>query len=148
MDAFPHTPPRPVLLHQLSSEQRRVFLVLARRVIDADQRLTMREVEWLDHLYAETGVPAETADAPSAAGDLNHVFPDTRSRVAVVLELLLVGYTDGTIDPREIDAVRDVAAQMSIDAGTWEECLAWAERHQALVEDAASIGTHHAVGRP
>lgn len=137
-----------MFLHQLSTEQRRVFLVLARRVIDADQRLTMDEVEWLDHLYVETGVPAETADAPSTAGDLNHVFPDVRSRVTVVLELLRVGYTDGRLDPRELSAVRDVAAQMGIDAGTWEECRSWAERHQKLVQEAAVIGTRDAVGRP
>ena len=137
-----------MFLHQLDSSQRRAFLVLARRVIDADRRLSIQEVERLDLLYLEAGVPAEMADAPSNAVDLNLLFPDRQSRVAVLLDLLLVGYTDGRLDPREEAVVRDVAAQLGVDAGTWEEARGWAERHQALVREAAQIGTHHTVGQP
>lgn len=137
-----------MFLHDLDLEQRRAFLVLARRVIDADRRLTLQEVERLDRLYLEAGIPAEMADAPSNAGDLNLLFPDRQSRVICLLELLLVGYTDDRLDPREESAIRDVAAQIGVDAGTWEEARAWAEKHQALVREARQIGTHHAVGKP
>ena len=137
-----------MFLHDLDLEQRRAFLVLARRVIDADRRLTLQEVERLDRLYLEAGVPAETADAPSSAGDLNLLFPDRQSRVTCLLELLLVGYTDDRLDPREERAIRDIAAQIGVDAGTWEEARGWAEKHQALVREARQIGTHHAVGQP
>ena len=137
-----------MFVHELDLEQRRAFLVLARRVIDADRRLTLQEVERLDRLYLEAGVPAETAEAPSNAGDLNLLFPDTKSRVKVLLELLLVGHTDGRLDPREETAVRDIAAQLGVDAGTWEEARLWAEKHQALIREASRIGTHHAVGQP
>lgn len=137
-----------MFLHQLDSSQRRAFLILARRVIDADRRLSIQEVERLDLLYLEAGVPAEMADAPSNAVDLNLIFPDRQSRVAVLLDLLLVGYTDGRLDPREEAVVREVAAQLGVDAGTWEEARSWAERHQALVREAAQIGTHHGVGQP
>ena len=129
-----------MFLHELSPEQRRAFLVLARQVIDADRRLTIQEVERLDRLYVEAGVPAEMADAPGAVGDLNLLFPSDRARVVVVLDLLLVAYADSRMDPREAQAIRDVAARLGVDAATWEDALDWARRHQALLEEADSLG--------
>lgn len=137
-----------MFLHELSHEQRRAFLVLARQVIDADRRLAIEEVERLDRLYAEAGVGTEHADAPSAVGDLNILFPTDRSRVVVLLDLLLVAYADGHLHAREVQAVREVAARLEVDAGTWEGALDWARRHQALVEEAMHLGSEAAVGTP
>ena len=136
-----------MFLHELSSDQRRAFLVLARQVIDADRRLAIQEVERLDRLYVEAGVEAEHADAPSAVGDLNVLFSSDRSRVVVLLDLLLVAYADGRLHEREIAAIRDLAARLQVDAGTWEAALDWARRHHALVEEAGHLG-EHAVGTP
>ena len=135
-----------MFLHELSPEQRRAFLVLARHVIDADNRLAIQEVERLDRLYIEAGVPAEMAGAPNAVGDLNLLFGTERSRVAVLLELLLVAYADGALHPSETSALRGVAARLHMDAGTFESALDWGRRHQALVEEAAHLGS--AVGSP
>ena len=132
--------PDPMFLHDLSPEQRRAFLVLARQVIDADRRLSIQEVERLDRLYVEAGVPAEMADAPGAVGDLNLLFPSNRARVVVVLELLLVAYSDGRLDPRETQTIRDTAARLGIDAATWEDATDWAHRYQALVAEADALG--------
>lgn len=137
-----------MFLHELTPEQRRAFLVLARQVIDADRRLAIQEVERLDRLYAEAGVGTEHADAPSAAGDLNLLFPSDRARVVVVLDLLLVAYADGHLHAREVEAVRDVAARLEMDAGTWEAALDWAQRYHALLEEAAHLGSEAAVGSP
>ncbi len=135
-----------MFLHELSPEQRRAFLVLARQIIDADRRLAMQEVERLDRLYIEAGLPAETAGAPSGVGDLNLLFGTPRARVIVLLDLLLVGYADGQLDEREKAAIRSVAARLEVDAGTYEAALDWAQRHQALVEEAAHLGS--SVGTP
>jgi len=135
-----------MFLHELSPEQRRAFLVLARHVIDADHRLAMQEVERLDRLYVEAGVPAETASAPSGVGDLNLLFGTPRSRVVVLLDLLLVAYADGDLHERELASVRSVAARLGVDAGTFEAALDWAQRHQALVDEAAHLGS--SVGMP
>ncbi len=137
-----------MFLHELSSEQRRAFLVLARQVIDADHRLAIQEVERLDRLYLEAGLEAEHADAPSGAGDLALLFQTDRARLVVLLDLLLVAYADGRLHPRETEAIRRVAAQLEIDAGTWEAALDWARRYEDLVEEAAVMGTKQAVGAP
>lgn len=129
-----------MFLHELSPEQRRAFLVLARQVIDADKRLAIQEVERLDRLYIEAGVPPEMADAPAAVGDLNLLFPADRARVVVVLDLLLVAYADGRLDSRETQAVRDVAARLGVDAATWEDATDWARRYHALLGEAETLG--------
>ena len=140
-------PPAPsMFVHELSPEQRRAFLVLARQVIDADNRLAIQEVERLDRLYVEAGLGAEHADAPNGVGDLNLLFGTPRSRVVVLLDLLLVAYADGRMHPSELQAVRSVAAQLQTDAGTFEAAVDWARRHHALIEEAQHLG--EAVGTP
>lgn len=137
-----------MFLRDLDLEQRRAFLVLARRVINADHRVTLDEVERLDRLYHEAGVPAEMADAPSNAGDLNLLFGSREARVAVLLDLLLVGCVDGRLDQREESVIRDIAAQLGVDAGTWAEARDWADRYQALMRAARQIGAPYSVGQP
>ena len=129
-----------MFVHELSPEQRRAFLVLARQVIDADNRLAIQEVERLDRLYVEAGVGTEMAGAPSGVGDANLLFGTPRSRVVVLLDLLLVAYADGQLHPREVAAVRSVAAQLEVDAGTFEHALDWARRYQALVHEGEGLG--------
>lgn len=135
-----------MFLSELTPEQRRAFLVLARQVIDADNRLAMTEVERLDHLYAEAGVGTETANAPNAAGDLHLLFGTDRARSFVLLDLILVAYADGVLHPGETKALRDIAARLQVDAGTYEAALEWGRRHQELVEEAQHLG--QGVGTP
>ena len=128
-----------MFLHALSPEQRRAFLVLAREVIDADHRHAIQEIERLDRLYVEAGVPAETAAAPDATGNLGALFGTGRARVAVLLDLLLVAYADGRMHADEAAAIRRVAAHLGVDAGVYEGALDWARRHQALVDEAEAL---------
>ena len=139
--------PGPVFLAELSPEQRRAVLVLARQVIDADRRLAIQEVEGLDRLYAEAGLEPEGASAPTEVGDLNHVFSTQRARVVAVLELLLVAYADGELAASEVAAIRDLAARMELDAGVWESVLDWARRYNALLAEARRFGREAPVGQ-
>ena len=135
-----------MFLHELSTDQRVAFLVLARQVIDADRRLAMQELERLDRLYIEAGIPAETAASATSVADLEGVFPTERSRVVVVLDLLLVGYADGALHPAEETSIRQIAARLGLDAGVWEHALDWARRHQHLIREAEEMGTLASVG--
>ena len=130
-----------MFLHELSHAQREAFLILARQVIDADHRLAIQEVERLDRLYTEAGVEPEMAEAAVAVDDLQEVFTSERSRVVVVLDLLLVGYADGTLHPSESEAIRQIGARLGLDAGVWEHALDWAMRLHQLVVEAEDMGT-------
>ncbi len=135
-----------MFLHELRPEQRRAFLVLAREVIDADNRLAIQEVERLDRLYVEAGVGTETASAPAAVGDLNLLFGTPRARIVLLLELFLVAHADGQLHSDELDALRGIARRLHTDAGTFEAAVDWSRRHQQLVEEAAHLGSE--VGAP
>ncbi len=128
-----------MFIHELSPEQRRAFLVLAREVIDADNRLAIQEVERLDRLYVEAGVGTETASAPGAVGDLHLLFGTPRARIVLLLELFLVAHADGHMHAAELDALRGIARRLQTDAGTFENAVDWARRHQELVEEAKHL---------
>ena len=136
-----------MFLDELSPEQRRAVLVLARQVIAADRRLAIQEVERLDRLYVESGLEPEGSDAPTQVGDLNHVFPDARTRVVAIIELLLMAYADGEFAQTELAAVRDLAARMELDAGLWESVLDWAGRYNVLLSEARAFGRTAAYGQ-
>ncbi len=129
-----------MFLHEHSHGQRESFLILARQVIDADHKLAIQEVERLDRLYTEAGMEPEMAESAVAIDDLQSVFTSERSRVVVILDLLLVGYADGTLHPSEADAIRQMGARLGLDAGVWEHALDWARRHHQLVLEAEDIG--------
>ena len=62
-----------------------------------------------------------------------------------MLELLLVAYADGRLDPRETQTIRDVAARLGVDAATWEDATDWAHRYQALIAEADALGKGKSV---
>lgn len=130
-----------MFLHELSHDQRSAFLILARQVIDADHRLAIQEVERLDRLYTEAGMEPEMAEAALAVDDLQSIFTSERSRVVVIIDLLLVGYADGVLHESEVAAIRKIGARLGIDAGVWEHALDWAWRHHQLVQEAENMGT-------
>ena len=129
-----------MFLAELNPEQQRAFLILARQVIAADERLALQELERLEALYREVGLPTEAPDAPDAVGDLNFMFETPRARAVVVVELLLVAYADGRVDEREDAAVRRLAERMEVEEPEWETMRGWARRHAALVAEAQAFG--------
>lgn len=130
-----------MFLHELTADQRSAFLILARQVIDADHRLAIQEVERLDRLYTEAGLEPEMAEAAVAVDDIQSIFISERSRVVVILDLLLVGYADGDLHTNEEAAIRAIGARLGLDAGVWEHALDWALRHHKLVQEAEDMGT-------
>ena len=129
-----------MFLSELTAEQKRAFLVLARQVIAADERLALQELERLEALYHEAGLPAETSAAPDVVADLNYMFPAPRDRAVVVLELLLVALADATVDRRELAAVRAVAEGMGVEEADWAAMRDWAGRFADLVAEARAFG--------
>ena len=125
-----------MFLHELTTEQKRAFLVLARQVIAADERLAMQEVERLEALYREADVPAETSAAPDVVGDVNYMFDTPRARAVVLLELLLVAYADGDFDARENQTIQDAAKAMGLSETHWAHLHDWARRLVALRQEA------------
>jgi hypothetical protein len=129
-----------MFLSELTSEQKRAFLVLARQVIAADERLALQELERLEALYHEANLPPETPAAPDVVADLNYMFPSERARAVVTLELLMVALADASVDRRELTAVRSIAEGMEVDEEAWGAMRDWAGRYADLVAEARTFG--------
>lgn len=114
-------------------------MVLARRVVAADDRYAFGEIERLDLLYREMELPAVDAGEPDDAGDLNLLFDTPQSRALVVLNLLLVAHADGALDAREAAAVRRVADGLGVGEDDLVRMEAWAERYAVLVREADEV---------
>ena len=123
-------------LHELTREQQRAFMVLARQVVAADDRLALDEVQGLDLLYREMQLPAADGGAPADALDLNLLFETPRARAVAVVNLLLLAYADGALDERERDLVRRTADRLDVDAVDLTAMEGWAARYVALVQEA------------
>jgi hypothetical protein len=128
-----------MFLHELTPDQQRAVLILARQVIAADHRLAMQELERLEALYRETGLPAETSEAPDVVADLNYMFPEPRGRAVVLIELLLVAHADDEIHAREHESIRAIADRMQVGEERWVMLVDWAARFAALRQEAAAF---------
>ncbi|HYE95290.1 MAG TPA: TerB family tellurite resistance protein [Rubricoccaceae bacterium] len=130
-------------LHELSREQQRAFLILARQVVTADDRLALQEVERLDLLGREMGLSDLPADAPDAVADANYLFETPKARTLALLNLLLVALADGALDEREYAVVRRVAAAFPVAEDEWMWMVDWARRYAALQGEAESFWETH-----
>lgn len=130
-----------MFLRELTTEQKRALLILARQVIAADERLALSEVELLDHLYDEAGLASEGASAPDQVGDLNYLFDTARARAVVLINLLLVAHADGRVDPKENDAIWGIAMRLRVEAPAFDRLQAWAYRYAGLMAEGLAFGT-------
>ena len=128
-------------LYELTREQQRAFMVLARQVVAADDRLAMSEVEGLDLLYREMELPAADAGEPGDALDLNYLFDTPRARAVVLLNLLLLAHTDGA-GQEEREVIHRTADRLDVEPEALAAMEAWADRYMALVGEVDGFYGH------
>lgn len=128
-----------MFLNELTREQQKAFCILARQVIAADERLAMKELESLEAIYRETGLDAETAEAPDVALDLNYLFDTPRSRAVVFIELVLLAFADGVFDARENEAVTSFGDAMQLSESVRKDAYNWARRFVAMKTEGEEI---------
>ncbi|CAN5580077.1 hypothetical protein BH23BAC4_BH23BAC4_06500 [soil metagenome] len=119
-----------MLLSRLNPEQQQALLVLARRVVEADHRLTMQEVEALEGRLQESVLDSEPTYRDVA--DLPLMFPERSAQIALLLELLMIGSTDGHLADAELAEVRCAADAFQLDYAEWERIVDWSRRYRAL----------------
>lgn len=129
---------REMFLSSLTSAQQATFLALADRVIHADGRLAAEEAAILDALRREIPepdlVPSDTEDA-----SLPVTFPDRRSRVSAVLELIGIAHADGHFDETEGEVIAEIEDAFGFSQTDRALLRDWVLRQLALVRDAEEL---------
>jgi len=122
----------------LDIDEKRAFALLAEKMIEADGIVIGREAAVLESLKAEMGTVGSKDDDRSIE-ELARVFKDKRSRVAALLELFGLAYTDTDFDLSEQSLIASVAQDMDLGS---EEIVAlekWVQDHVELVRRALAL---------
>ena len=123
-----------MFLNLLDSDEKRAFAELAEKMIKADGLVIGREEAALASLKAEMGI--------SGSGDgrevdeLAGVFHSWRSKIAALLELIGLGYSDVSYSVNEQSLVDELARHMGLTPDEVEEVEAWVREHVSLVRRA------------
>jgi uncharacterized tellurite resistance protein B-like protein len=124
-----------VYLNLLDDDEKRAFAELAEKMIEADGLVIGREASALAALKAEMGV-SETGGGDSSVEELAGVFKSRRSKIAALLELIGLGYSDTAFSVNEESLVNTVANQMAISPGDLHQIEQWVQEHFGLVRRA------------
>ncbi len=123
-----------MFLNLLDNDEKRAFAELAEKMIEADGLVIGREAAALAALKAEMGVSGG-GDGRSVEA-LAGVFTSWRSKVAALLELIGLGYTDVNYSVNEKSMVDVVADQMGLTKDELAEVEAWVREHVSLIRRA------------
>ena len=122
-------------LNLLDDDEKRAFAELAERMIEADGLVVGREQAAVAALKAEMGL-ADAREGVRTVDELAGVFKDRRSKIAALLELIGLGYSDTSFSVDEESLVNAVANRMAISPDELHNIEAWVQEHFALVRRA------------
>ena len=120
-----------MFLNMLDIDEKRAFTLLAERLIEADGIVVGRE----EVALAEMGV-GQSGDVARSVEELSGVFKDRSSRVAALLELFGLAYSDKSFDMGELSLIASVAHFMGLSGDELEALEKWVRDHVSLVRRA------------
>lgn len=123
-----------MFVQYLTERQQSALLHYAYEVIRADGSVDARELNRLDVLRDQTepGVQAEDV----AIEDLPELFDDRMSRLALLFEVIGMGYADEEFDPRESKLINAMAKALTIEEDEVLNIISWVRRQLLLVKEA------------
>jgi uncharacterized tellurite resistance protein B-like protein len=124
-----------VYLNMLDNDEKVAFAELAERMIEADGLVVGREATALAALKAEAGV-GESGGGSRTVDELAGVFQNRRSKVAALLELIGLGYSDTSFSVSEESLINTVANRMAIAPDELHNIETWVQEHFSLVRRA------------
>lgn len=127
-----------MFLENLSDGEKAAFLGLAKRLVEADEILSPKEIQLLASLTDAAGVAA----ANGTVADLAAAFHTRQCKASALLELLGLGLSDGEYHPAEATLVAEISNAFGFtkEELTWME--SWIVRQASLIEEAADFMGH------
>lgn len=127
-----------MFLNMLDDEEKRAFVLLAERLIEADGIVVGSEAAALAALKAEMGVDDVVGQEVSIE-ELAYTFKDRRSRVAALLELFGLAHSDSNFHMSEVSLIASVAYFMGFDDREIDVLENWVQEYVSLVRNALAI---------
>jgi len=124
-----------VFLNMLDNDEKGAFAELAEKMIEADGLVIGREAAALAALKAEMGI-ADAGGGGRSVDELAGVFKGRGPKVAALLELISLGYSDTSFSIGEESLVNAVANRMAVSPNELHDIEAWVQEHFGLVRRA------------
>lgn len=128
-----------MFLYSLSQEQKKSFLGLAHRFITTDNCLAPQEEDLLKIMTTEMGLSTDTEIPTLELPQLLTAFDTRQAKIAILLELVGLGYSDNDFHPEENGFVRQVADTFGILEDEIKAMENWVLRQMMLVQEAAGF---------
>ncbi|CAA7616541.1 TerB family tellurite resistance protein [Magnetospirillum sp. UT-4] len=128
-----------MLTRQFSIEQRKATVKLVYAMMLADHLMRDEEREVIHDLSHELGVGHLMAPADfHQPADLS-LFDTPGSRIALMLLLFQIAYSDCRLQPEEAGALSEYARRLGIPPARMADLNDWGRRHKALTDHARKL---------
>ena len=124
-----------MFLNMLDNDEKGAFAELAEKMIEADGLVIGSEAAALAALKAEMGI-ADAGGGGRSVDELAGVFKGRGPKVAALLELISLGYSDTSFSIGEESLVNAVANRMAVSPNELHDIEAWVQEHFGLVRRA------------
>ena len=123
-----------MFVQYLNERQQGVLLHYAYEMMRADNSVDAREMNRLEVLRAQAqpGVQAEDV----AIEELPELFDDRISRIALLFEVIGMGYADEEFDPQESELLNTMTNSLAIDEDEVLNIVSWVKRQLLLIKEA------------
>lgn len=126
-------------LSNLSKDQHQALIRLAHNVIVSDGLLDPNEEGMFDLMKKEMGIEnSEEVEYLSLDG-IEAIFPDRKTRIIVLINLIRIGYVDGAFEIEEECLLRDLANSFDIGLDEFELLDNWVKRLVGLEKEAQAL---------
>ena len=124
-----------MFIYDLTEKQKSTFLILAKQLSLSDSKLTPEEERELELMERETGMQIPAAAESFDKSTLLGVFDSSKSKIATILELILLGFADGEFSEEENQYIHELASAFRITDDDLNRYARWAlKQHEVLQE--------------
>ena len=126
-------------LSNLSKDQHQALIRLAHNVIVSDGLLDPNEEGMFDLMKKEMGIENSQEVEYLSLDGIETTFPDRKTRIIVLINLIRVGYVDGAFEIEEECLLRDLANSFDIELDEFELLDNWVKRLVGLEKEAQAL---------
>lgn len=128
-----------MFMRSFSVEQKKAITKLAYAMMMADRSMHVEEQELIRALGHELGVTHMMSPADfHEPADLS-VLDGPQVKVAAMLKLFAIAYSDRRMHPAELEVLREYARRLGIGADHFAAMDEWGKRHYTLVAQAKAM---------
>jgi uncharacterized tellurite resistance protein B-like protein len=128
-----------MFLSILNDEHKLPFLALADAVIRTDETLAQEETDLLHLMKIEMGLEHEIQVPAMDIEEAAKMFVDRQFRVAVMLELVGLGYAEGTLNAGEAAVLERISNALEFSPADYVVMENWVLRQIALAHEAKAM---------